>query len=330
MNRFERLLLALAATLAPTALSAQATKPVAGVSSAIVGVVVDSSGVGMSDATVYITELQRIARTRADGRFRFDHVKPGAYTLGARALGYVSETQRVDVVRADANVRIELVRVAQVLSARVSTAERAGISGVIGDTGYRAVPGVTVKVLGSGVGATTTDSAGEFFLSAKPGHYMVKLDRPGYQTQLIGVTVPNDSGRRVAAWLAPVAEWTNPLYRANMFELEQRLLQSTAVRNRLFTHEDFVKLALPDAVAAVELFRAHRLDRQECAVLDGGPQIAFLWSISAAEIEFMEVNAQVQGVQAIPSLYNGPGNSAAMGIKVQRAVECNHVVWLRR
>ena len=56
------------------------------------GVVTDTLGNPISDADVYITLLKRRVRTRDDGSFLLDKVRPGAYDVGARAFGYVARS----------------------------------------------------------------------------------------------------------------------------------------------------------------------------------------------------------------------------------------------
>ncbi len=59
-------------------------------------------------ATVRILELERMTRTGADGRFAFTDVRPGAYTVFVRVIGYASRTVpvRVDDQAAELGVRL--------------------------------------------------------------------------------------------------------------------------------------------------------------------------------------------------------------------------------
>jgi len=61
------------------------------------GIVVDTLGRPLSDASVFVERLQRHVRTRADGRYLFDKVKPGLYTVIARRIGFVGESREVTV-----------------------------------------------------------------------------------------------------------------------------------------------------------------------------------------------------------------------------------------
>lgn len=309
----------------------QCARPVAAVAprlagpNTLSGVVVDSVGIAIPEATVYVVELRRQARARDDGTFRFDSVKAGVYTIGARAIGFISGTGKVTVGAGGGVAIIEMVRISFALPSMLTSASRGGLSGVIGDTSYRAMPGVTVRVLGSGAGATTTDSTGEFFLPVKPGRYMVRLEREGFGRQIIGVTVPETEGRRIAAWMMPRSATASPIEGANLFDLEQRLLRRGPVSSKLYTREDLAKLNIPDAEQAARRFLI-KLSPFACALIDGGPFEAPLWAIPATEIELMEVNETAGTQSGVTSL----SGSARMGDKGGGRERCAHVVWLRK
>ncbi|MBL0171226.1 MAG: carboxypeptidase regulatory-like domain-containing protein [Gemmatimonadaceae bacterium] len=311
-----------------TTASAQVVAPRPAGPNTLSGLVVDSAGVPIPTATVYIVELKRQVTVRDNGAFRFDSVKAGAYTVGARAIGYISGTGKVTVGADGGAAIIEMVRVSFALPSMITNASRGGLSGVIGDTSFRAMAGVTVRVLGSGAGSTVTDSTGEFFLPVKPGNYMVRLERDGFGRQMIGVTVPEKEGRRIAAWMAPRSEQTNPMEAMHLFDLEQRLIRRGPVGSKLYTRESLARLNIPDAREAAQRFLARPIrdgDADGCALINGGPQQAPLWSISAEDIELLEVYDAPRARSAKTSLMNNP-TIAAMG----SGPGCRHTVWLRK
>lgn len=317
------------ALLATGAASAQPVAPPPAGPRTLSGIVVDSLGVGIPEATVYIVELRRQARTRDNGAFRFDSIAPGQYTVGARAIGFISGTGMVKVGANGGTAIVEMLRVSFALPSMVTTASRGGLSGVIGDTSYRAMPSVSVRVLGSGAGATVTDSTGEFYLPVKAGSYMVRLEREGYGRQIIGVTVPANEGRRIAAWMTPRSEQSNPVEGANLFELEQRLMRRRPVGSKLYTRESLMKLNIIDARDAAQRFLARPIrdgDSEGCAKVDGGPQTVPLWSVSADDIELLEVYEAPRVRSAKTSIMNNPAISAMAG----DPRSCRHIVWLRK
>ena len=62
---------------------------------------------------------------------------------------------------------------------------------------------------------------GRYMLPLKPGRYMVELKREGFTRQVIGVTIPENEGRKIAAWMVPQQGRANPLEGANLFEMSQ-------------------------------------------------------------------------------------------------------------
>lgn len=291
----------------------------------LTGVVVDTTGVPLSGATVYIVELRRTVLSRENGSFRFDDVAAGTYTVGARAIGYISGTGRVVVGANSGAAVIEMTRVTYSLPTMTTSSKRGGLSGVVGDTAYRAMEGVVVKVLGSGAGSAITDARGEFFVPVKPGKYVVKLEKPGFGRQVVGVSVPEEEGRRIAAWLIPEFGRRDPLEGKRLFELEQRLIRRSPVWSKLYAREDFERMNIVDARDAAQRYLAVPLHDDACALINGGPQEAPLWSISAADIEMMEVYGLPPARRARTSIN---GNSAMVD-KGSGRPRCGHVVWLR-
>jgi hypothetical protein len=57
----------------------------------VVGVVLDTGGVPVDSVEVRIASLQRRTFSDVNGLFRFDHVRPGSYEVGARRLGFAPQ-----------------------------------------------------------------------------------------------------------------------------------------------------------------------------------------------------------------------------------------------
>jgi iron complex outermembrane receptor protein len=74
----------------------------------VTGRIVSSSGAPISAATVAITELNRAVITSLEGRFRFDAVPAGHYTLAVARLGYQKRATTIDVAAATVDVTIAL------------------------------------------------------------------------------------------------------------------------------------------------------------------------------------------------------------------------------
>lgn len=306
----------------------------------IVGIVEDSLGTPISDALVMVFELRRQVRTRADGSFRLDSIKPGKYRVGARSLGYIGAGVDVTVGRTGGWAKFRLIQVATTLAPMVTEAEEMGLSGIIGDTAFRAMDSVEVRVLATQLRAKT-DSVGRFALPLPPGRYMVRVERPGYQGQAIGVSIPEKGGRKLAIWMVPTdrTDAREIMRQTNLFDLEQRLQRASVVRLRTFAREDLMRTGAVDAAVAASRATVQRYDPFACAVLDGGPAWAPLWSIGVDEIEFMEANIPipqrpknpVTSINGSAPMNNGSGSMrdpAVLGMG--SGAGCSYGVWLRK
>lgn len=290
-------------------LAGQATPASVG---SVIGTVRDATGRPIADAIVYLTELRREARTRADGMFRLEIRAPASYTIGARALGYRGVSQRLRLDTGVTRVAFELERLPEFLKSVVTTATRGGLSGVVLDDAGNPLANADVRALGAGVGGTRTDSLGEFFVPVKSGRLLVRVDKPGYRRHLVSVTVPPGDGRRMTASLSVQVEKPSPMEGTNLFDLQQRLVRANPVWQRLVTREDLLKFGDQNAQQVAGRFAAQPMSDEECAKLDGGPAEAPLWTIDVQEIEFMETTAAPP-----PRIPRVP-------------TQCRHVVWLRR
>lgn len=313
---------ALLASLAATApLRAQnpATalpEPVPGV---IAGIVVDSANVPIRNIAVYLYERREQVRTGPDGRFRFSGIDKGTYTLSARSVGFIGATERLKVPAKGAVVRLKLTQLERGLPAVITTASRGGLAGIVADTALRALGDATVKLMGTSYSAKT-DSAGRFYFAAKPGSYLLRVERTGYARQLIGVTVPANEGREVAVWLTAGPTRENPVVGANLFDFEQRHIRARQVTYQFFSRDDLSATGATDVMQAAARKTAMPVDFSACAYLDGGPAVAPLWSIAVGEVEFME--ALVPGPRGAPGdILNKPTGARAT---------CSYNVFLRK
>ncbi|MBY0490581.1 MAG: carboxypeptidase-like regulatory domain-containing protein [Gemmatimonadaceae bacterium] len=293
----------------------------------IAGVVVDTTGNPMANATVLLLGERRQVRTRDDGTFLLDSVKTGAVRITARAIGYVSVG--IDLfVRADStsSTRLELLQFAVVLPAMTSVASELGLSGIVGDTTYRAILGAKVQVLGTGLVAFT-DSLGQFRLPLKPGSYMVRIEAKGFRGQAVGVSIAPDAGRKITALLPEMRRMDaiEIMRQWNLGNLHERLLVASAVYNKVFTRDDLRRLGIDDPVRILAQLTAQPLDPDVCVKINGGPAWAPLWSIPIDDIEFLEANIARPARNTRTSL-NGmtPRGNGGSGMT------CPYIAWLRQ
>jgi hypothetical protein len=274
----------------------------------IAGIVRDTSGKAIDSVEVLILGRKSSARTDSAGRFRIANVDSGHYTIRARRIGYRSQTQQVVLdITSGAFVDFSLVPIVHALTPVVSFAKAGGLSGVVGDTSYHALPGVEVRAVNGGQ-VSTTDSAGAFFLDLKSGSYTITFRKDHYATRLLGVHLPPDSGKRVMIWLPPQDK---PPIRemAQLQEMSHRAVMRSAVWGKVWTHDDIMASGVDDLRQLL-----HQLamgDLTYCvAMIDGGPNRAPLSDIEPEDVEIFEVDVKAPAMPG-SALWSGKTNGKA-------------------
>lgn len=252
----------------------------------LVGVVKDTSDWAVEGVEISIPDLKRIAFSNAEGRFRFENVPRGKYSMRARKIGYAAQV-RSFTVEADGGIaEFEIMPLARALPTVVTTAVRRGLSGTVGDTSFRAIEGAEVAVLGKDIFATT-DSVGGFFLPVPPGRYMVTIKRAGYADKVAAVSIPEDSGRKLTAFLTP----RRPVEiraRNNLSDLQQRMAWSNKLLQPIYTREDIQKLDIVFILDLANMAARTQIDPDCYVLVNGGPGIAELSTLTVDDVESVE------------------------------------------
>lgn len=261
----------------------------------LVGIVVDTAGNVIPGAEVTIPGLVKRQFTKSDGTFRFDSVKSGTHRMRARKIGYAPQIREFEVDSAGGVAQFQLLPIVTPLPAMVSSANKRGLSGTVSNMKQQSVPGANVRLLGTGMRATT-DMDGNFFLPAPAGRYMVGIEREGYTAKIVGVTVPKDSGRHMNAWLVPSM---GPGPRGSTWiveDLRERQAWTRPQYKLLYTHEDLARMKIEwiyDVVAASWSRWPVRgysgFDRDCAVVLNGGPEFAILEDLTIDDVESVEI-----------------------------------------
>jgi hypothetical protein len=277
----------------------------------LVGLVVDTGGVPIPDAEVTIPGLARRLFTRGDGTFRFDSIPKGKYSMRARKLGFAPQVRVYEVDSTGGVATFALLPIVRELPSMLTTAGKRGISGHVEDMNYASLPGATVKLLGQGM-TTTTDQGGDFFFPAEPGRYMLSIARDSFTTKLVGVTVPKDSGRHVNAWLMASFGRLPKEQFWNVADLGERQAWVRPQDKVLFTREDLARLKIEwiyDAVATTTTkFRQTEPYSRDCmVVVNGGPDIVDLSTLTIDDVETVEVYAGYAGSAPSVSAINAKG-----------------------
>ena len=260
----------------------------------IAGIVRDTFALPIEGVEFVIPELQRKVSSRPDGSFRFDDVKPGTYTMRARKIGFHPQIQDIVVDDSGGVAVFALLATARVLPPSITSAERGGLSGRVGDTAFRAVPAALVRVMGH-QNWTTTDSLGAFFMPLEPGSYLVSVTREGFDYKLFSVRIPRDSGRSVTVFLPP--RKAVPLEQAhNLDDLMQRMGSRSGLRSRIYTHDELEEMhvewgldAVKRGIGAVGNAREMWVDPDCSVIVNGGPETVELNTLTIDQIETVEV-----------------------------------------
>ncbi|MGH7678232.1 MAG: MSCRAMM family protein [Gemmatimonadaceae bacterium] len=275
------------------------------------GFVADSMERPLDGAEVVIQSLRLSVLTGPDGSFRFENIKPGRYQVSARKIGYYPSGRVVTVGDNGGATAVWLVRrETATLPPVVSTARRGGLSGVVGDTAYNAIRGAEVSVLASDR-RTQSDSTGAFFLDLKPGRHMIRVEREGYGSQLLSVTIPKDSGRRMMVWLSSASRGFVAWQSHMIEEFSMRLARRNPVWSRIYTREDITRTGYDRARELVTAGAAHPISDECIAFIDGDTtRKRPIWALDAGDIETLEVYSYAKPPRAAVRSIGGGGNRA--------------------
>jgi len=254
----------------------------------LVGLVTDSAGVPLDSVEISVAKLRLRVTSSDSGTFRIDKVKPGTYNVSARRLGYHPQTQEVLVADSGGRAVFSLVPRVATLAPVVSTAKASGIGGIVGDTAYHAIMGAKIDVLASDH-HVVSDSLGAFYLNVRPGKYALRVSQPGYASQMVSVTVPDNDGRNIVVWLTPSSRGASAREGSNYYALESRLMRRSAAYSTIMTHEDIAKLGKPELSQLASFAASKNIDPDCEAIVDGGPYSVPVWSLNTNDIEFFEV-----------------------------------------
>jgi hypothetical protein len=286
------------------------------------GVVRDTAGFPIPGAEVLIPGFERRLIANAEGSFRFDGVPKGKHVMRARKIGYAPQVREFVVGDEGGIAEFELLPVAKALPAMVTSAERPGISGIVGDTSYASIPLAAVRLLGNGK-QTLTDSSGAFYLPAEPGKHVVSIKKPGFMDKIVSVTVPKDSGRRIMAWLQPRIAPVPVREAHNIDDMQTRLAWVKPSDRLYYTHEDLERFGsewIYDAVQSawsrdIVPPKREQYSRDCMVVVNGGPAITNLAHLTVDEVETVEIYVNGSSGRGTPGTkqlgFRGKTNSSA-------------------
>jgi hypothetical protein len=252
----------------------------------ITGIVMDSAHFPLGNADVIIRRPKRQVKTSNRGIFQVTDLEPGTYELTVRHIGHEIAVQSYVVTDSGGVARFCLFDDIQSLPSMVTSIPRGGLTGVVGDTALALVAGADVRVLGENMLAHT-DSAGGFFFPVEPGQYSVAVKKKGYGPQVIGVTVPKDSGRKIVVWLGSPPR--NPNTMTNEIEgMRMRILMTPAFRYHRVTTEDLAQSEL--SLEQLVRVRGRTNIQADCEAHIAGTSFSLpIYMIDKSDIALLEI-----------------------------------------
>jgi hypothetical protein len=307
----------------------------AAIARSITGTVMDTSHQVLENVTVGIKKPRRQAKTNAQGRFTLTDLDTGTYEISVYKIGYETAVQSYIVTDTGGVARFCLIPEPRELPSMISSAKRLGLSGVIGDSTYKALAGAEVRVMGAGL-HVLTDSAGLFHLPVPKGTYPVWVSKPGYAKQLISVTIPADSGREIAVWLGSPLPNANAVA-ARIDDMRNRILWARPNRSALISAEQIARSVAP--LNGILLAQAKANVKPECeAHIDGTDFTLPLYMIDKEDVLMMEiylVGSRRGGASSISSAGTAGGKTIRPSGTVSGGPpsgnQCGTIwVWLKR
>ena len=260
----------------------------AAVQKSIADIVLDRANQPLENVDVVVKTPRRLAKTRPDGRFLIQDLDTGVYEVTFRKIGYQIFSWEYVVTDSGGVARVCLANAVRILPPSISAVSAGGLSGIIGDSLMKPLPGAEVRAMGAGE-HTTTDSSGAFYMDLHRGTYALMISKAGYGRQLVSVTIPKDSGRQITAFLGSPPRNANRMA-ANLDDMRQRIAWANPSTSGIMSNEELMKTSADLRGAAQRLARAGMAD--DCpAIIDGGPYVLPLSIIDKRDVAMMEAYA---------------------------------------
>jgi len=265
---------------------------------ALTGVVRDTLGRPLEDAVIVLNPMgaQRATRADAAGRFQFDRVGVGRYSLRTTWIGYVPDERTIDVPAEGFHTTITLTPVAFRLDTLTIVARRTGIFGITAHRqDLRALGAVDVSVLGTRH-RTRTPSDGKFsFGDVRPGGWVVSAKRDGFETMLLAVAVPDTAAVELSMALDTILTKGQAIANNRFMDMQMRVNRMQVNSSAIVPHQELTKVGRQSLDVALRysptfLIKGLAVRNVECVFINGLPKPSLqAKDIAADDVAMVEV-----------------------------------------
>lgn len=220
----------------------------------IAGIVSDESGEAVANALMFLRDQDRSVHSDYMGRYTFDSLTSGVYSVAAVADGYdTSSTHDVDVWSGEMTTLNLMLRKQVEISADslVPGPNRGLFTGLVVDAEKgQPIPGAEVLVHGERGLKSVTDLNGRYVIRAvMPGTYALEVSHAKYTTQVT-------SGVKAVAGRKTVADFV--LSTSDVSRMARMSIRAVAIKNTgaALLKERQRAINLTDAIGSQEMSRA--------------------------------------------------------------------------
>lgn len=238
---------------------------------------------------------QRELRTDRDGQFRFLGVAAGPHRVRVLRIGFAPRDTTVTVSGNTTEIPISLERLTALSEVAVRTRPTGVYGTVVERDSLKPVAGARIELLGARV-TGTTDAAGTFAMgNARAGTFMLRVSRDGYDSRMMSVRVPVDTGVGIDIVLRPGLASRDDHERMLLEDMAQRIhwkgVNAAVVgRDELLGRGSSLNLAIRFAPSFAE--KSIVIDERACLFVNGlARPFATILDFSVEEIESIEVYA---------------------------------------
>ena len=264
----------------------------------LTGTVRDTAGRPLEGAVVVLNPMQAMRAARADaaGRFRIDRLAVGRYTMRTTRIGSMPDERVIEVPGEGLEVSITLNAIPYRMDTMTIVARRTGIFGTtVYREDFRALGAVEVSVLGTGHRMSTSSDGKFSFASVRPGGWVVKGRRDGFETTMFAVVVPDTAAIELAMAMDTIRTKAQAIANGRVQDMQMRINRMDRNSSAIVVGQEFAAqrgqtLDIALRYSPSFLSKGLVLENVECIYINGMPRPTLLAKdIAADEVAMVEV-----------------------------------------